>query len=271
MNGVLYSDIFLFHHPKIGMDKNELFILKTLGDTKIAKLRPHKWHDENPREHPPPHPHPRVWMTEHLYNNTFASRCGAYLGFGTYSSLFTLELSYNTTAPYFFFLLFFPFILFFYRGQGTFIRFNFIALDNAMESAAWSIIGNWLSTSYLRNAERLFPWRGIINKVLCRKAPPLSSYPFTYHFWQKRYPWRIFYWNGIYFRCFTYCAYLRTRRQFVKLINDITKLDIEHHRCRRYLYWKCFTGRWFYWKCFTGKWFYWKCFTGRWSCWKCFN
>ena len=91
------------------------------------------------------------------------------------SRLFTLELCYNTTAPYFFFLLFFSFILFFYRGQGTFIGFNFIALGNAIESAAWSIIGNWLARSYLRNAERLFPWRGIINKVLCGKAPPLSS------------------------------------------------------------------------------------------------
>ena len=39
--------------------------------------------------------------------------------------------------------------------------------------------------------------------------------------------------------------------KFAKLINDITKLDIEHHRCRRCLYWKCFTGRCLYWKCFN--------------------
>ena len=62
-------------------------------------------------------PNPRAGMTEHLYNNTFAPRCGAYLGFGTYSRLFTLELCYNTTAPYryfFFLLFFFYFILFIY-------------------------------------------------------------------------------------------------------------------------------------------------------------
>ena len=58
-------------------------------------------------------PNPRAGMTEHLYNNTFAPRCGAYLGFGTYSRLFTLELCYNTTAPYFFFLLFFFFFFYF--------------------------------------------------------------------------------------------------------------------------------------------------------------
>ena len=99
----MYSDIFLFHHPKIGIGKNELFILfilKNLGNTEIGKLRPHKRHDENPWEPA------RVGRTKHLYNNTFAPRCGAYLSFGTYSRLFTLERCYNITAPYFFFLLF---------------------------------------------------------------------------------------------------------------------------------------------------------------------
>ena len=78
------------------MGKNKLFILfilKTLGDNKIGKLRPHKRHDENPWEPA------RVGRTEHLYNNTFAPRRGSYLGFGTYSCLFTLELCYNSTAP----------------------------------------------------------------------------------------------------------------------------------------------------------------------------
>ena len=74
----------------------------------------------------------------------------------------------------FFSYCFFHLFYYFYRGQGTFIRFNFIALGNAIQLAAWSIMkGNWLARSYLRNAERLFPWRGIINK--CGKAPPLSS------------------------------------------------------------------------------------------------
>ena len=64
------------------MGKDELFILfilKTLGDTKIGKLRPHKRHRENPWEPA------RVASTEHLSdNNTFAPRCGAYWGFGNY-------------------------------------------------------------------------------------------------------------------------------------------------------------------------------------------
>lgn len=46
-------------------------------------------------------------------------------------------------------------MLFFYRGQGTLISFNFIALGNAIESAAWSIMGNWLARSYF--AERRAP------------------------------------------------------------------------------------------------------------------
>ena len=143
------------------MGKNELFILfilKTLGDNKIGKLRPHKRHDENPWEPA------RVGRTEHKYNNTFAPL--------VFIHSRTLLQQYGTL---FFLLIVFSFMLFFYRGQGTFIRFNFIALGNAIESAAWSIIGNRLATSCLRNAERLFPWRGTINKVLCRKAPPLSS------------------------------------------------------------------------------------------------
>ena len=203
----MYSGIFLFHHPKIGIGKNELFILfilKTLGNNEIGKLRPHKRHDENPWEPA------RVGRTKHLYNNTFAPRCGAYLSFGTYSRLFTLERCYNITAPYFFFSLF------------------------AERGAPVSLEGN---------NQQSFMRKGSAPKFLAFYVPFLT----------EQISLRILYWNGVYFACFTYmyCAYLRTGCQFAKLINDIAKLDIEHHRCRRCLYWKCFTGRWFFWKCFN--------------------
>ena len=148
-------------------------------------------------------PNPRVGMMEHLYNNTFSPRCGAYLGFGTYSRLFTLELCNNTTAPYFFLLLFFSFILFFYHGQGTFIRFNFIALGNAIESAAWSIIGGLARSKLFAerrapvslegNNQQSFMRKGSAPKFLAFYVPFLTEKIFLTHTLLKWYLFYMFY------------------------------------------------------------------------------
>ena len=94
-------------------------------------------------------------------------------------------------------------MLFFLSWQGTFISFNFIALGNAFESAARSIMGNWLARSYFTerrapvslegNNQQSFMRKRSAPKFLAFYVPFLTEKVSLTHTLLKRYPFYMFY------------------------------------------------------------------------------